>query len=64
MIPLVEMKRYLEEQGFRAYTLRAQFADLTAHVEKGRPVIVSQKNAPPGPCTLPWSPELSQTTFC
>ena len=48
-IPLVEMRRYLEEQGFRAYTLRGQIADLTAHVEKGRPVIVSLKKRAAGP---------------
>ncbi len=45
----MEMKRYLEGQGFRAYTVRGQWADLTAHVEKGRPVIVSLKKKASGP---------------
>jgi predicted double-glycine peptidase len=48
-IPLVAMKRYLEEQGFRAYTLHGQFTDLSAHVEKGRPVIVALKKRASGP---------------
>jgi predicted double-glycine peptidase len=48
-IPLVEMKRYLESQGFRAYTLHGQWTDLTSHVEKGRPVIVSLKKRGSGP---------------
>ncbi len=48
-IPLVEMKRFLESQGFRAYTLHGKWADLAAHVEKGRPVIVSLKKKANGP---------------
>lgn len=48
-IPLVEMKRYLEGQGFRAYTLHGHRADLAAHLGKGRPVIVSLKKKPSGP---------------
>jgi predicted double-glycine peptidase len=48
-IPLVEMKRYLEGQGFRAYTLHGQWADLSSHVEKGHPVIVSLKKRGSGP---------------
>lgn len=42
-IPLADMKRYLEELGFRAFTLRGQASDLEAHLAKGRPVIVGLK---------------------
>lgn len=42
-IPLVEMKRYLEDNGFRAYTLHGRWVDVEQHVGKGRPVIVSLK---------------------
>lgn len=48
-IPLVEMKRYLEAQGFRAYTVHGQWTDLATHVDKGRPVIVSLKKRGSGP---------------
>lgn len=48
-IPLVAMKRYLEEKGFRAYTLHGRLTDLSAHVEKGRPVIVALKKRASGP---------------
>lgn len=42
-IPLAEMKRYLQEQGFQAFTLRGEWPDLEQHVGKGRPVIVALK---------------------
>lgn len=42
-IPLADMKRYLEGMGFRAYTLRARWADLQEQIDKGRPVIVALK---------------------
>ena len=48
-IPLVEMKRYFEGQRFRAYTLHGEWADLAAHVGKGRPVSVSLKKRGAGP---------------
>ena len=48
-IPLVEMKHYLENNGFRAYTLHGQFADVEQHVGKGRPVIVSLKKKDSSP---------------
>lgn len=42
-IPLIEMKRYLEDQGFRAFTLHGRWADVEQHLSKGRPVVVSLK---------------------
>lgn len=48
-IPLIDMKRYLEDQGFRAYTLHGRLPDLAAHLDKGRPVIVSLKKKASGP---------------
>ena len=40
-IRLAEMKSYLEEIGFQAYTLRGNSRDLEQHLAKGRPIIVS-----------------------
>lgn len=42
-IQLAEMKRYLEEQGYQAYTLRGEWNDIEQHLSKGRPVIVALK---------------------
>ena len=42
-IPLAAMQRYLEEAGFRAFTLRGQWADIQEHLGKGRPIIVGLK---------------------
>lgn len=42
-ILLADMKSYLEELGFRAFTLRGQWADLEQHLAKGRPIIVALK---------------------
>lgn len=42
-IQLAGMKRYLEEHGYRAYTLHGEWTDLADHLSKGRPVIVALK---------------------
>lgn len=42
-IPLADMRRYLEESGFRAFTLRGEWRDVEEHLAKGRPIIVSLK---------------------
>jgi peptidase C39-like protein len=42
-IPLAGMKRYLEEAGFRAFTLQGEWADIQEHLSKGRPLIVALK---------------------
>jgi len=42
-IPLAAMKRYFEEHGFRAFTLRGQWSDVEHNIAKGRPVIVGLK---------------------
>ena len=42
-ILLADMKRYLEEIGFRAFTLRGRWIDLENHLAKGRPIIVGLK---------------------
>jgi len=42
-IALSAMKQYLEEIGFQAFTLRGEWADLTSHLSKGRPIIVALK---------------------
>lgn len=40
-IRLADMKSYLEELGFQAFTLHGKWSDLEQHLGKGRPVIVS-----------------------
>jgi len=42
-IALADMRRYLEDAGFRAYTWRGEWPDLEQHLAKGRPVIVGLK---------------------
>lgn len=42
-VPLADMKRYLEDHGYRAFTVRGEWADLESHLSKGRPVIVGLK---------------------
>lgn len=34
------MRAFLERAGFHAFTVKGQWSDLTAHLEKGRPLIV------------------------
>ncbi len=48
-ILLVDMKRFFEENGFQAYTLRGQRADLEQQLSKGRPVIVALKKGSKSP---------------
>lgn len=43
-VSLADMRRYLEELGFQAFTLRGQWVDLNGHLSKGRPVIVGLKS--------------------
>jgi predicted double-glycine peptidase len=40
-ILLLDMKRFLEESGYRAFTLRGQWTDIEQHLAKGRPIIVA-----------------------
>jgi predicted double-glycine peptidase len=42
-IQLASMKRYLEQAGFRAFTIQGGWADIQEHTAKGRPVIVGLK---------------------
>ena len=42
-ILLAEMKRYLEDIGLRAFTLRGGWLDIENHLAKGRPIIVGLK---------------------
>jgi predicted double-glycine peptidase len=42
-IPLAGMKRYLEDAGFRAFTVRGEWADIQEQLGKGRPLIVGLK---------------------
>lgn len=42
-IPLAAMKRYMEDMGFGAFTLRGRRADLMEQLRKGRPIIVALK---------------------
>lgn len=42
-IRLADMRGYLEEAGFRVFTLRGELADLDRHLGKGRPVITGLK---------------------
>jgi ABC-type bacteriocin/lantibiotic exporter with double-glycine peptidase domain len=39
-IPGSAMRAYLERAGFHAFTVKGQWSELTAHLEKGRPLIV------------------------
>ncbi len=39
--PAAEMERYLQREGFRVYAFRGEWADLSEHVGKGRPLIVA-----------------------
>ena len=36
-----DMKRYLQQQGFRTLTFQGEWNDLKEHLKKGRPVIVA-----------------------
>lgn len=47
-IQLAAMRRYLERQGLRAYTLRAERRDVEGQVDKGRPVIVGLRTKAKG----------------
>lgn len=38
-LPLAEMKRYLGEHGFRAFTVRGGMDDVVQHLERRRPLI-------------------------
>lgn len=42
-IRLADMKGYLEEMGFRVFTLRGRWADVEEQLAKGRPLIVALK---------------------
>jgi len=42
-ILLSDMKRYVEELGFNAFTLNGKWTDLERHLAKGRPIIVGLK---------------------
>jgi len=39
-ILLDDMKRYLIERGFHAFTIRGQWSDVETHLAKGRPIII------------------------
>ncbi|MCW5965608.1 MAG: C39 family peptidase [Bryobacterales bacterium] len=43
-IPLTDMKRYLEDHGMRAFTMRGNWADVEQHLAKGRPLVVGMKS--------------------
>lgn len=45
-IALADMRRYLGELGYRAFTFRGAWDDLTEHLAKGRPVIVGLRKTP------------------
>jgi predicted double-glycine peptidase len=47
-IPLADMRRYLDELGFRAFALRAQWSDIEQNLAKSRPLIVGLKKKPKG----------------
>lgn len=43
-ILLAEMKRYLQDLGLHAFTIRGEWTDLEQHINKGRPIIVGLKD--------------------
>jgi ABC-type bacteriocin/lantibiotic exporter with double-glycine peptidase domain len=38
-----DIERYLQEKGFRTFTIRGEWEDLQQHLDKGRPLIVALK---------------------
>lgn len=48
-IRLADMKRFLQERGFRAFTLRGEWTDVEEHLAKGRPLIAGLKDGPRKP---------------
>ncbi len=48
-IRLSDMKRFFEERGFRAFTLRGQWSDVEEQLAKGRPLIAGLKDGPRKP---------------
>jgi ABC-type bacteriocin/lantibiotic exporter with double-glycine peptidase domain len=38
-----DLKRYLDDHGFRTFAFRGQWSDLKEHLEKGRPLILALK---------------------
>ena len=47
-VRLSDMKRYLLDRGFHAFTLRAAWADLEEHISRRRPLIVRLQKKPKG----------------
>ncbi len=43
-----EMEHYFQQSGFRTFTIRGEWEDLTDHLQKGRPLIVALKPGPGG----------------
>lgn len=48
-IPLVDMKHYLEGNGFRAFTFHGRWSDVEQQLEKRRPLIISLKKKASSP---------------
>lgn len=46
---LADMRMYLEQARFRAYTFRGGWRDIEEHVGRGRPLIVSLRKGPKKP---------------
>ena len=40
-LPLAEMKRFLQDHGFNAFTVRSTFEDVETHLSKRRPLIAA-----------------------
>jgi ABC-type bacteriocin/lantibiotic exporter with double-glycine peptidase domain len=40
-IPASSMQRYLQQHGFRVFTIHGNWSDLDEHIRKGRPLIVA-----------------------
>lgn len=49
-IPASSMQRYLEQNGFRVFTIRGTWNDLNEQIRKGRPLIIALR--PPGQTQL------------
>ncbi len=45
-ILLADMRRYLAELGYRAFTIRGEWEDLERHLARGRPIIVGLRKGP------------------
>lgn len=57
-ILLADMRRFLEQSGFHAFTLRGKWSDVEQHLSKGRPLIVGIRPTSSEPATSKAKPKI------